>query len=182
MDSGKGDETHEIGEEFVIACGDTSELLEFVEEAFDAVALFVDSAVIFVLVSALGHGRDDGDRIHVENGIVQAVGVIGSIGQHIGGIETVDQSLGLADVAALSRRADQTQGIAQSLDGGMYLGRQPAFGPAQALGMRPPFSLRAPAAWLCARMTVLSMQSHSRSTSRFKASRMAVRTPRSIQS
>ena len=146
MDCGKGDEPHEIGEEFVIACGDAPELLEFVEEAFDAVALFVDSAVIFVLVPSLRHGRNDGDCVLVENDIVQTVGIIGAIGQYIVGIETVDQCFGLTDVAALPRRADQAHGIAQSLDGGMYLGRQSAFGPTQALGMRPPFSLRAPAA------------------------------------
>jgi len=182
VDSGEGDEAHEVGEELVVAGGDTPELLEFIEKAFDAIAFFIDSAIVLVLVSALRHGRNDGDGVFVENDIVQAVGVIGAIGQYIVGIKAVDQRFSLSDIAILPRRADQAQGIAQSLDGGMDFGGQPSFGPAQALGIRPPFSLRAPAAWLCARMTVLSIQSHSRSASWFKASRIAPKTPRSTQS
>jgi len=34
-----------------------------------------------MLVSALRHGRNDGDGVFVENGIVQTVGVIGAIGE-----------------------------------------------------------------------------------------------------
>jgi hypothetical protein len=70
--------------------------------------------------------------------------------------QTVDQCLGLADIAGLSGCADEAYGIAKRFDGGVDLGCQAALGPAQALGIRPPFSLRAPAAWLCARMIVLS--------------------------
>jgi hypothetical protein len=182
VDSSEGDEAHEVDEEFVISCCDAPELLDLIEEAFDAIAFFVDSAIIFVLVAALRHGRNDGDRVFVENGIMQAVGIIGAISQHIVGLKTVDQRFGLADIAVLPRCADQAQAIAQSLDGGMDFSGQPTFGAAQALGVRPPFFLRAPAAWLCARMTMLSMHSHSKSASWFNASRIAPKTPRPIQS
>lgn len=180
MDSGESDEAHEVGEELVVLGCDASELLELVEEAFDAIALLVEGAVIAVLVSALRHGRDDRDGI--EDGIVQSVGIVGTVGQHMVGLQAVDQGLGLADVAALSGRADKTHSVAERFDGGMELGGQAAFGPAQALGIRPPFSLRAPAAWLWARMIVLSIISHSRSASRLKAARISPRTSRPIQS
>lgn len=165
MDCSESDEAHEVGEEFVISGGDAAELLEFIEEAFDAVSFLVDGAIISVLMSALRHGRNDRGRVVVEDGVVQAVGVIGAIGEDIAGLETVDQCFSLADVAILPRRTDQAQGITQSLDSGVDFGGQAAFGPTQALGIRPPFSSLAPAAWLCARMTVLSIESHSRSAS-----------------
>lgn len=79
---------------------------------------------------------------------MQAIGIIGAIGQHIIGIEAFDQRLGLSDVAMLPRCGDQAHGIAQRFDGGMYLGGQAASRTTQALGIRPPFSRRAPAAWL----------------------------------
>lgn len=148
MDCGEGDEAHEVCEELVVSGCDASELLELVEEAFDAIAFFIDSAVVAVLVSALRHGRDDRDGTGIEDGIVQSIGVVGTVGEDMGGLQAVDQGLGLADIAVLSGRADETHGVAERFDGGMELGGQAALRPTQALGISPPFSLRAPAAWL----------------------------------
>jgi hypothetical protein len=50
------------------------------------------------------------------------------------------------DVVALPGRPDQTDRIAQRIASGVDFGAQPAPRPAQALGICPPFSLRAPAA------------------------------------
>jgi hypothetical protein len=47
---------------------------------------------------------------------------------------------------ALSGRADQPNRIAERIAGGVDFGAQAAARPAQALGMRPPFCRRAPAA------------------------------------
>lgn len=182
MDSGESDEAHEIGEELVVSGCDASELLELVEEALDTVTLLVDGAIVAMLMPTLRHGRDDRDGTGIEDGVVQPVGIIGAIGQHMLGVQAVDQGFGLADIAVLPGRADETHGVAERFDGSMELGGQAAFGATQALGIRPPFSLRAPAAWLWARIIVLSIISHSRSASWLKAARISPRTPRSIQS
>jgi hypothetical protein len=50
------------------------------------------------------------------------------------------------DVIALARGADQSDWIAKRIAGGVDFGAQPASRAAQALGIRPPFALRAPAA------------------------------------
>ena len=60
--------------------------------------------------------------------------------------EAVDEVVCQSDVIALSRRSDQADWKAQRLTSGMDLRAQSAARPTQALGIRPPFSLRAPAA------------------------------------
>jgi hypothetical protein len=49
---------------------------------------------------------------------------------------------------ALARRADEADRKSQRITGGVDFGAQAATGAAQALGIRPPLALRAPAAWL----------------------------------
>jgi hypothetical protein len=50
------------------------------------------------------------------------------------------------DVIALPGRANQADRIAETITSSMDFGAQTAPRPAQALGIRPPFALRAPAA------------------------------------
>lgn len=74
------------------------------------------------------------------------VGVVALVGDCRFGLDAVDQVMGKGDVVALAGRGDQADGKAQRLGGGMDLGAQAAARPAQALGIRPPLTLRAPAA------------------------------------
>ena len=76
----------------------------------------------------------------------QMVGIIALIGNCGVRVEAVDQIMGKGNVVALPRGTDQTDRIAKRIAGGVDLGAQPASRPAQALGIRPPFSLRAPPA------------------------------------
>jgi hypothetical protein len=50
------------------------------------------------------------------------------------------------DVVALAWRADQAHRIAERIAGGVDFGAQAAAGATKALGIRPPFCRRAPAA------------------------------------
>jgi hypothetical protein len=52
----------------------------------------------------------------------------------------------MSDIVFLSGTADQPDRIAQGVSSGMDFGTQTTSGAAQALGMEPPFSRRAPAA------------------------------------
>jgi len=72
--------------------------------------------------------------------------IIALVGQEGAGVETVDEIMSGRDVVALSRRADQAKRQAERIAGSMDLGAQPAPRPTQALGIRPPLTLRAPAA------------------------------------
>lgn len=74
------------------------------------------------------------------------VGVITLVGDRGAGFEAVEEILREGDVVTLARTGEQADRIAERIAGGMDLGAQPAPRPAQALGIRPPFALRAPAA------------------------------------
>ncbi len=73
-------------------------------------------------------------------------GVISLVGDHRVGRETLDQGLGLRDVMTLPRTEQQTHRIAQRIGRDMDLGAQPAPRSPQTLGIRPPLTIRAPAA------------------------------------
>jgi len=74
------------------------------------------------------------------------IGIVSFIGDGRFCIDAVDQIVSEGDVVALAGRADQADGKAQSLGGGVDFCAQTAARPAQALGIRPPLALRAPAA------------------------------------
>jgi hypothetical protein len=74
------------------------------------------------------------------------ISVIAFVGDGGGGSEAVDEFVRMGDIVFLAGTADQPDRIAQGVSRGMDFGAQPPSGAAQALGMRPPFSRRAPAA------------------------------------
>jgi hypothetical protein len=74
------------------------------------------------------------------------VGVVAFVGDGRLRVEIGDEIVREGDVVALTGRGDQPERIAESIAGGVDFGAQSAARPAQALGIRPPFSRRAPAA------------------------------------
>jgi hypothetical protein len=130
-------------------------------------------------------GLREGDHrlgVGLADGGAEVVGVVTLVGEHMAGSEAIDQRCGLADVAGLAGAAEQPNRIAQAVGASVDLGAQAAAGAAQALGMRPPFCRRAPAACWWARTMVESTISHSMSASPLKAWNISANTPRSIQS
>ena len=125
--------------------------------------------------------RDDELGSGFSDPVGKVIGIVSFVGDCHFGLDAVDQIVGEGDVVALSGRGDQANGKAERLGGGMDLGAQAATRPAQALGIRPPLTLRAPAACWWARTMVLSIISHSRSASRASVSSMSSSTPISIQ-
>ena len=69
---------------------------------------------------------------------MEAVGIIGAVGEDGTGAVVLDEVLGTADVVFLARPGNQAQRIAQSVAGGVQLGAQPAARAAKTLGMSPP--------------------------------------------
>ncbi len=74
------------------------------------------------------------------------VGIVALVADRGARIEAIDEFMREGDVVALPRRADQAERVAECVTGGVDFGAQATSRPAQALGIRPPFSLRAPAA------------------------------------
>jgi len=95
---------------------------------------------------AVSFRRDDGFGAGLGDLVDKMVGVIALVGDRHVRCETIDKVVCEGDVIALPRGADQTDWIAETIASGMDFGAQTASRPTQALGIRPPFALRAPAA------------------------------------
>jgi hypothetical protein len=74
------------------------------------------------------------------------VGIVALVADRGARLEALDKVMCEGDVVTLPRCTNQAERIAERVASGVDLGAQPASRPAQALGIRPPFSLRAPAA------------------------------------
>lgn len=145
-DCGKLGEADETGEELVVARGDAAELFEFVEETFDPVALFVSDVVEWARVFAMAVRWDHGARICLGGGFEEAVGVVGLVSDQRAWGQTCDEVVSAGHVVFLAEPNNDAHRIAQAIGRGVDLGAQSAAGATEALGIRPPFLRRAPAA------------------------------------
>ena len=100
-------------------------MLDLQEEALDEVALAVECEVARDLRQGCSWWNDRFGVLLFDS-VAERLCVIALVAQDVIGRETVNQSLGLRNVAGLSRREDKPQRVAQSIDDGMDFGRQPA--------------------------------------------------------
>lgn len=121
-------EAHEGDDGLFTSQGDASEAFEFVEEAFDLMALFVETPVDGRLGGAAGVGLDVGGCAEViGNEGAERIGIVSGIGDDMAdSLQTAQERLGLRAVTIVSRRRVDTDRQTQSVDGRMQLGRQPA--------------------------------------------------------
>ena len=74
------------------------------------------------------------------------ISVVAFVADSGSGSEPIDEFLRMGNIVFLPRTADQPDRIAQGVSSSMDFGAQTSAGAAKALGMRPPFFRRAPAA------------------------------------
>lgn len=110
------------------------------------VAFLVEFGVIGALNFPVALGWDNDFCASADDPAGEVIGVVSLVGKGAIGLDTVDQIVGEGDVVALTGRTDQADGQTERLGGCVDFCTQPAARPAQALGIRPPLTLRAPAA------------------------------------
>lgn len=123
-----------------------SELFELVEEALDTVALLINLGVIGALNLAVALWRNNGLHSSFRNSVAQVVGIIAFVGQQGIGINVVDKIMSEGNIIVLAGTCDQADRKTECFGGGVYFGAPTSARPTQALGIRPPLTLRAPAA------------------------------------
>ena len=101
-------------------------MLELGEEALDSPALGVGDAVVRMLPSAMPTGRDDWLAALFEDDVVQAVGIIGTVGEHLLAGEPSDQVACGSHVVLLARPEREAHRQAERIDYGVELGSEPA--------------------------------------------------------
>ena len=122
MDCTEGDETHEIGKQLIIARGDTTEVLEFVEEALDQIAFLVEVPITDMRPAAVMPGRDDGHGSGVKDGVVKVLGIVRPIGDDGAVGDALDQGRTKQHLAAMAGACNQVDGIAATVGDGVQLG------------------------------------------------------------
>ena len=121
-DSGK-----EVSCEFVVTCGDTSEVFEFVEEPFDEVALAIDLGIDRSLDLDVSLGRDVCDGAAGLDKVDDGAGVIAAISDHIAGQgQSIEQHRRGRFVGGLAGREYEPDGQAAGVDHGVDLAAQSA--------------------------------------------------------
>lgn len=138
LDGGK-----EVCGDFVIARRDPSELFEFIEEAFDKVALLVEREVAGSSDGSVAFGGDHRRDAGLEKRLDQAIGIEGFVADHGLRVGLGEQGERRFEIVRLTWREGQRDWVAERVDDGMDLGRQAASGAAEGLLFAP--FLRAPA-------------------------------------
>ncbi len=121
-DGGEEHKSAVVGEEFVISRGDAPELLQFVEETLDEIALFVERLVVGERRAAVGFWRNDRLRGAFEDSLAQVIGVITLVGDDGVGLKAFDQVVRLGDVVSLAWPEQQADRVAERVGRGVDFG------------------------------------------------------------
>ena len=120
----------EISGEFVVACGDGTKVLEFVEEKLDEVTFAVEQKVTISLDRAIGFWLNYRGDLPAIEGVDQRISVVSPVAKQGGWIDTIDRVLRISQIVGLSRCQHQFDRIAQSIDECVDSGFQSATGSA----------------------------------------------------
>jgi len=165
--------------EFVVACREATKLFEPVEESLNQVACFVPLPIELARPESVATRRDDGLSARLGDCCDEHIAVISLVSDDCIGLDGIDQCRPLRNVGCLATGEDQAQWIAQGIHACMNLGSQPTARAADRLIATVFFN--APAECWCARTTVESMNSSSRSASPWSASATRDQTPLASQ-
>jgi hypothetical protein len=141
--SDQPDGAEEVDCELVVTCGDRAELLHFLEETLDQIALFVKNVVAGTFDEAVVFGRDDDIDSGLPKPFDQGVGIVAFVADQSAASHPVEQVGRSAHVMNLARRQDESNRVAQRVGEGVDFGRQTAAGTSYRL-VRAVF-FRAPA-------------------------------------
>jgi hypothetical protein len=101
-------------------------LLQRAKEALDEIALTIEGEVGLARLLPVGLGRDHRCDIAVFEDLDQRVGVVALVCNEGVGLDPLEKRSGLRNIGGLPRRKRKRDGIAESIDDRMDLGRQTA--------------------------------------------------------
>jgi hypothetical protein len=111
-----------ISGKFVVACCNSSKVLEFIEEPLDEIALAVEREVTRPWGLAVGLWWDHGSDSPVGQPVDQVVSIVGLVADQSIRVGVLDQRLRAGQIVSLAWCQHQVDGIAQSIDQSVDLG------------------------------------------------------------
>ena len=142
----ESDKGFEVLFEFFLACGESAEVFESGEAAFDAIALSIEFFIVSSLLFSVGLGGHDGDRSHGFDMVEDSLAVIAFVGKHPLCLTLAKQFDGLGAVVDLAPGHEEVNRQAQFIGEQMDLRRQTSSGAPQSL-VRAPFLRPVAACW-----------------------------------
>ena len=174
-------ESDEMSCEYVLASGNASTPLEFVDETFDKVAFAVADAVIVPWLFAIAEGSDGRLYLVGCEPVLRRVRFVAFAGNNGIRIERGEQQFSLGHVMAFTPGQDELEGKAKGIDEEMDLASESAPAPTQARFLLWTPFFDPPAALIWARTTVLSGITAAMSGSWANCLNMSAHTPFSSQ-
>ena len=110
--------------QFLIAGKDAPKMLDFVDEALDEMPLFVEVSIIRNCARPIGVGRDHRRDVALCQVGAKPVRVESFVAKEVLGRQTGDQRLGLGGLVHLAGGVEQTQHIAEGINGDVDLRAQ----------------------------------------------------------
>jgi len=139
--SSQVDGAEECGGGLVVASGKAAVLLETSEEVLDEVASLVEMAVVATLVRACTLAGYDRRLARLNQRLDDTrPSVVGLVGNDHVGRDVLEQDIGAVQIRGLSRRQEDTRGIAERVHSGMDLRAQASSASPDGLLERPPFA------------------------------------------
>ena len=105
-----------------MAGADAPEVFEFVEEALDEIALFVEFPVAGMGSAAVGPRWDNRRCAGFQDRVVEVLDVVGTIGNDRAAGNALNQGRPKQNLAAMSRTGDQADEIAEAVGCRVELG------------------------------------------------------------
>lgn len=94
-------------------------MFEFAKESLDGVSLFIDFPITDVWVAPIRPWWDDRGSARVSDGIMEMVGVIGSVCNDVLRFQPFYQGFSIDDITAITRSQDKAHGQAKRVHGGV---------------------------------------------------------------
>ena len=122
------DEGEEAGSEFVVADGDSTELLEFEEELFHKMTFLVEPPIDVPWVGVIRPGRNTEIRIMVGDKLAKLPLTVGLVREDSRPLQvnSAEQFFSDSDVTGIASRQNDLNRVAQSVHNGVNLGASAA--------------------------------------------------------
>jgi hypothetical protein len=127
------DACQKVSRQLVVARGDGTKVLEFIEEALDEIALAIEREIAGRWRLTVGFGRDHRGDVSLGKIVAERIGVVGFVGDQSLRIDLCEQRLRASQIVSLTRREHHIDGIAERIDEDVNFAGQSAAGSADRL-------------------------------------------------
>jgi hypothetical protein len=122
-----------VSREFVVAGGDSTKVLQFIEESLNEIAFAIEGKIARRRYLTVGFGWNHWSDVSLGKSVAERIGVVCLVSDERSWIDPFEQRLRASQIVNLTRREHHIDGIAERIDEDVNLGGQSAAGSADRL-------------------------------------------------